>query len=116
MGLKVCKQKFERSSFTFTNVIGYKPGLQPGSIVVGAHYDSRPYDGAAPGAEDNGSGAAGLLMMAYAFQTAKLKPEKSVYFVGFAGEEPGLLGSEEFAHGMLDDVESIPAECRPHDG
>ena len=45
-----------------------------------------------PGADDNGSGSAGLLAVAEAL--AKSKPKRSVLLCFFAGEEDGLLGSK----------------------
>jgi len=84
---------------------------------VGAHYDSRPFDGPAPGAVDNGSGVAGLLAMARAFmkafKAAQVRPVRSVYFVAFAGEEPGLWGSDAFVSDLSSGGDGIPSECKP---
>lgn len=108
MGMTVCTQ-----GSGIMNVVGFVPGTSTGNVVVGAHYDSRPFSGAAPGAEDNGSGTAALLAMARAFMKTKVKPEKNVYFVAFGGEEPGLLGSTEFAGSISENNgQEIPAECR----
>jgi Zn-dependent M28 family amino/carboxypeptidase len=52
-------------------------------VVVGAHYDSAP---GTAGANDNGSGVAGLLALARRF--AKTKPDRTLRFVFFANEEP----------------------------
>eukprot|EP00928_Gymnodinium_smaydae_P012449 TRINITY_DN14512_c0_g2_i1.p1 TRINITY_DN14512_c0_g2~~TRINITY_DN14512_c0_g2_i1.p1 ORF type:complete len:470 (+),score=106.08 TRINITY_DN14512_c0_g2_i1:108-1517(+) len=98
MGLATCLQEFESQGSTQTNVVAYLPGKQSaGPIVVGAHYDSRPFSGPAPGAEDNGSGLAGLLAMARSAMAAKFKPLRPIYFVAFAAEEAGLWGSDSFA-------------------
>jgi hypothetical protein len=64
-------------------------------ILVGAHYDSIPRSGPAPGAEDNGSGVATLLSIAKLLK-AKGTPNRSIHFVLFTAEEEGLLGSEAF--------------------
>merc|ERR1719217_689137 len=64
-------------------------------ILVGAHYDSIPRTGPAPGAEDNGSGVATLLSIAKLLKV-KGQPNRSIHFVLFTAEEEGLLGSEAF--------------------
>jgi len=68
-------------------------------VVVGAHYDSRPFwdevhKASAPGAEDNGSGVASLLLMANAVKD--VPTDRSIVFVAFTGEEEGLIGSTAF--------------------
>jgi len=62
-------------------------------FIVGAHYDSISERTAtsAPGAEDNGSGSAGILEMIYAY--TKYPPSSTVLFIFFSGEEQGLYGS-----------------------
>lgn len=65
-------------------------------IVVSAHYDhlgvrdGRTYNGA----DDNASGAAGLLALAGWFRAHR--PQNSMLFVWFDGEEAGELGSKAF--------------------
>ena len=74
-------------------------------VVIGAHYDhvghSRPNDPAKDsifnGADDNASGTTGILLSAEAIANAPSKPKRSIVFVGFSGEEKGLLGSKAFA-------------------
>jgi len=111
LGIHTCLHSFDNGGGTLTNVVAHIPGKVADSIVVGAHYDSRPFDGPAPGAEDNGSGVASLLAMAKAFMAGKGKtvPQRSVFFVAFAGEEPGLVGSAHFAQALKDDA--LPSEC-----
>jgi len=109
LGLHTCYHTFDASMTSLTNVVAHIPGTEPGAVIVGAHYDSRPFTGAAPGAEDNGSGSASLLAIASAFMKSKAVPKKSVYFVGFAGEEPGLIGSKHFADALK--TSSLPDEC-----
>jgi len=112
LGMHTCFHTFDYETNKLTNVIAHVQGTEPdsGSAIVGAHYDSRPFDGKAPGAEDNGSGVAALLAMAKALSLSKIAPKKSVYFVAFAGEEPGLVGSEHFASAMKEG--SLPASCK----
>jgi Zn-dependent M28 family amino/carboxypeptidase len=78
------------------NLLSQIPG-SPGDryILVGAHYDSIPRSGDAPGAEDNGSGVATLLSIAKLLK-AQGTPNRSIHFVLFTAEEEGLLGSESF--------------------
>lgn len=111
MNLTTCLQPFGSASSKLANVVAYLPGATRDTVTVGAHYDSRPYQGAAPGAEDNGSGVAALLAVAKAFMQAGLKPAKSLYFVGFAAEEAGCLGSAAFV-GALTGA-SLPTACSP---
>lgn len=117
MGLTACLQEFTVQGKKLANVIGFLPGSDrtSGTLTIGAHYDSRPFDNeAAPGAEDNGSGVAALLSIADAFMKAKLRPKKNLYFVGFAAEEPGLIGSNAFAKSLRSDgAVIIPDTCLP---
>jgi len=82
------------------NIIGYIPGkVYPDSfIVIGAHYDhlGKIADQHFPGANDNASGVAMLLDLAREFAKSDIKPDYSLIFISFAGEEIGLLGSKYF--------------------
>jgi hypothetical protein len=80
------------------NVIADKRGLAAaprGLVLVTAHLDSINLAGgptaAAPGADDNGSGAAGLLEMARVL--APHPAQHDLRFILFGGEEQGLFGS-----------------------
>lgn len=80
------------------NVIGLIPGKKKRKyIVLSAHFDHLGRMGAAtyfPGANDNASGVAMLLSLAkYYIQN---KPEYSIVFCFFSGEEAGLEGSKYF--------------------
>jgi carboxypeptidase Q len=59
-------------------------------VVVGAHLDSWDL---ADGATDNGVGSACTLAAAAAIRSAGVRPERTIRFVLFTGEEQGLLGS-----------------------
>jgi Zn-dependent M28 family amino/carboxypeptidase len=67
-------------------------------VLVTAHLDSINTQGGpmapAPGADDNGSGSAGLLEMARAFSAHR--GEHDLRFILFGGEEEGLFGSKEY--------------------
>jgi len=99
MGYSVCKQQFGEQTSVVASLQGSDAGA--GSVTLGGHYDSRPFEGLAPGAVDNGSGAAAVLTIAKALADAKVKPQKSIFFAAFAAEEPGLLGSEEYANRLM---------------
>uniref|UniRef100_A0A7S2J6K6 Peptidase M28 domain-containing protein n=1 Tax=Alexandrium andersonii TaxID=327968 RepID=A0A7S2J6K6_9DINO len=113
MGYKVCKHTFGQGG-PATNIVAYVPGSISGSemVIVGAHYDDIPAVGTAPGAEDNGSGVASLMAIMRAFKDTDIRPKKSVAFVAFAGEEPGLLGSDAYAASCLQ-TRSGMEECLP---
>lgn len=80
------------------NVIGYIKGTeQPDSFLVfTAHYDHLGKLGHKtwfPGANDNASGTAMLLDLARFYSKQENKPEISMVFMSFSGEEAGLFGS-----------------------
>ncbi|MFC4634736.1 M20/M25/M40 family metallo-hydrolase [Dokdonia ponticola] len=93
------------SLITGTNVIGYLDNKASNTIVIGAHYDhlgmggegSLYREGAAihNGADDNASGVAVMLQLAEKLQNEKYKGNNYL-FIGFSGEEMGLLGSNYF--------------------
>mmetsp|Transcript_106624 Transcript_106624/g.302006 ORF Transcript_106624/g.302006 Transcript_106624/m.302006 type:complete len:473 (-) Transcript_106624:335-1753(-) len=116
-GIPTCLQKFgSNTQLAQNNVLGVIPGAsgEKGTITLGAHYDSRPFTGAAPGAEDNGSGLAALISIAKAYAASGIKPQKTIYFVGFAAEEPGCLGSDWFAK-QLKAGKTVPELCHAED-
>lgn len=81
------------------NVLGYIEGEKKDEfIVVGGHYDHLgKYDGYIwNGADDNASGTVGVMTIAKAFMATGKKPEKSIIFAAWTGEEKGLFGSEFF--------------------
>ena len=80
------------------NVIADKPGAGAGVrqvVLVTAHLDSINLQGGpsalAPGADDNGSGSAGLLEIARAL--GGLRNSQDLRLILFGGEEQGLFGS-----------------------
>jgi aminopeptidase YwaD len=85
-------------NYTSKNVIGMIPGKKKRKyVVLSAHYDHLGMmgpDAMFPGANDNASGVAMLLSMAkYYMQN---KPNYTIVFCFFSGEEAGLLGSKHF--------------------
>ncbi len=67
-------------------------------IVVGAHYDHLgTYNGYIwNGADDNGSGAIGVVAIARAFMATGIQPKRTVIFANWTAEERGLFGSRFF--------------------
>ncbi|MDR2407463.1 MAG: M28 family peptidase [Bacteroidales bacterium] len=83
------------------NVCGYVEGkLYPDTFfVIGAHYDHLGQIGTDyvfHGANDNASGTAMMMDLARHFSLPENKPDYSIAFVAFSGEEIGLLGSSYF--------------------
>jgi Zn-dependent M28 family amino/carboxypeptidase len=78
------------------NVIAELPGANDDNVVMaGAHLDSVRQG---PGVQDNGSGSAALLEVAE--QIHKLKPQNTIRFGWWGGEESGLLGSTAYVNGL----------------
>lgn len=79
-------------------------------IVLGGHYDAVVYDGGdpnvfAPGADDNGTGAAFTMEIARVLSGTPFR--KTVRFITFGAEEQGLWGSWNHAMGCLDRGDNI---------
>lgn len=74
------------------NIIAEIPGTSLASevIVIGGHLDCWDL---ATGATDNGLGAFSILDLARAMASMPQKPQRTIRFVLFMGEEQGLLGS-----------------------
>jgi carboxypeptidase Q len=63
-------------------------------VLVGAHLDSWDLG---DGATDNGTGAIAVLEAARILAAAPVKPQRSIRFALFTGEEEGLFGSQRYA-------------------
>lgn len=75
------------------NVVCALPGTTEQQIVVGAHFDHAERGA---GAVDNWSGASLLPSL---YQAVAAEPRKHTFvFVGFYGEEHGLVGSAHYVH------------------
>jgi Zn-dependent M28 family amino/carboxypeptidase len=93
------------TSMEARNVVALLPGSDPELrdeyVIVGAHYDHLGFGGdgsLAPdsrdvhnGADDNASGTAAVIEIARAL-AAGPRPDRSVLFITFTGEEKGLWG------------------------
>jgi Zn-dependent M28 family amino/carboxypeptidase len=101
-------------SVTTQNVVGYIEGsdetLKNEFIVIGAHYDHLGWGGKGTGskkkdtiaihngADDNASGVSALLSILKEVSKTNKRPQRSIIFIGFSGEEGGLLGSKYFVN------------------
>lgn len=85
------------------NAVGILPGSDPELkdevIVIGGHMDHNglaPSGHLYPGADDNASGTAVVMELARVLASRDTQLKRTVIFVGFGGEEQGLLGSTWF--------------------
>lgn len=77
-------------------------------ILIGGHLDSWDL---ATGATDNGLGSFSILDLARAMQLMPQKPERTVRFVLFMGEEQGLLGSRSLVESYRKSGEIERVRC-----
>ena len=83
-------QKFSVTGKIYQNVIGLFGAPTTERIIIGAHYDARAKT---PGADDNASGVAGLIELAYLIAKAKLST--GIELVAYPLEEPPFFGTED---------------------
>lgn len=92
---------------TVRNILAWLPGQNDEYVIIGAHYDHLGYGNFSslapsqigqihPGADDNGSGTAGVLELARLLAPQRGQLKRSILFMNFAGEELGLLGSAQW--------------------
>ncbi len=98
------------------NILGYVRGKSKPDeyVVISAHYDHIGFRGEEifNGADDNGSGTSAIMELARVFQEATYqgnRPERSVVFLWFTGEEKGLLGSNFYTEHPLFPLEQTVA-------
>jgi hypothetical protein len=93
-------------------VTGSDPELKDEVVIVGGHYDHEGKDNRGqiyPGADDNASGTAGILEMARAFESLRIKPKRTILFILFTAEERGLLGARYYVQNPLFPLEKTVA-------
>ncbi|MEM6470517.1 MAG: M20/M25/M40 family metallo-hydrolase [Planctomycetota bacterium] len=113
---------FESIEANVGNVVGVLEGEGPladETIVIGAHYDHLgygPFGSRRPGekavhngADDNATGTAAVIELARRFAERDNKPARRMVFVGFTGEERGLLGSNYYIGNPLIPLENTVA-------
>jgi hypothetical protein len=103
------------------NVKAVLRGRTARRIYVSGHYDTvarvleeaegewAGYDRLAPGANDDGSGTAVAMELARILSQSGLEFDATLVFVGFAGEELGLVGARLHAQRALDEGIRIDA-------
>lgn len=74
------------------------PGKNPKAegVLIGGHMDSLSRN--KPGADDDGSGSVTVLETLRAILNSSLRFERTLYFVWYAAEEQGLIGSQVVAN------------------
>ncbi|MDG1875746.1 MAG: M28 family peptidase, partial [Mariniblastus sp.] len=111
-GYQPKRQKYEVNGLDCYNIdVEIKGTLKPDEIVIiGGHYDSAL---GTPGANDNGSGTAAMLVLANHFK--KHQPQRTLRFVAWTNEEPpyfqrrDLMGSWVYAEKCRQDALNIQA-------
>ena len=89
------------------NTVAEIAGRRPGQVVIlGAHLDSWDLG---QGVTDNGTGSMVVLESARALARSGLKPERTIRFILFSGEEEGLLGSRAYAAAHAAEADSVQA-------
>ncbi len=91
-------------TITGTNIIGYIDNKADKTVIIGAHYDHLGMGGEGSlyaegeaihnGADDNASGVGIMLQLAERLKDSLAN--SNYVFIGFSGEEMGLLGSNYF--------------------
>jgi hypothetical protein len=101
LDLKVEQMPFNIGSSRVNNLVATWQGSDEekyGELIVCGHLDSTSPNPRidAPGADDNGSGSAGVLALARMLKKSGLQPKATIKFVLFLGEEQGLYGSKAY--------------------
>lgn len=106
---EVTRQEYSVGEQRFANILAefgpQSPSAETEMIVVGAHYDTYR---SLPGADDNASGVAGLLLLAELLSHAA--PENKVVLAAYACEEPPHFASKNmgsFVHAASLDAENV---------
>ncbi len=97
LGLAVEYHNWSRSDHSGRNVIATQPGRVDPEIVyiICAHLDDMPTGSVAPGADDNASGSAAVLMAADLLGGRDFS--YTIIYALWTGEEQGMLGSTAWA-------------------
>ncbi|MBE0665940.1 MAG: M20/M25/M40 family metallo-hydrolase [Candidatus Aminicenantes bacterium] len=87
-----------KSANVIAFIEGSDPQLKEQALIIGGHLDhlGRRGEYIYNGAEDNASGACGVLAIARALALNPQKPKRSIVFCLWTGEEEGLLGSRYY--------------------
>ena len=109
LGYQVQSRWYESDHVQVRNIVVEKLGQHPTqpSIVIGAHYDTVV---GTPGADDNGTGIAGLIELSRLLKEHSNK--RTIRFVAFPHEEPPYffthhMGSRQYARNLKESGEKI---------
>jgi hypothetical protein len=107
IGYPVIFQDFSIDKIPLRNVIAEMPGsLAPDEIfMITGHYDNAPSGPRAPGADDNASGTAAVMLAASILSQYEFGC--TLRFTNFSGEEQGLVGSTASARQSFCERENI---------
>lgn len=109
--LKLDIESVYNPSHRTQNVWGYVEGekYKDSIIIIGAHYDHLGKMGQViyRGANDNASGTVMVMELAKYFARPENKPQFSIVFALFCGEEAGLLGSSYMAEHFPFDLRRV---------
>jgi leucyl aminopeptidase len=81
--------------------------IKADAVVVGGHMDTLSYS--KPGADDDGSGSSSIMEAARVILNSKEKLTHPVYFIWYAAEERGLVGSGYVVEDFID--KKIPVKA-----
>jgi hypothetical protein len=106
-GLPVNYHYYSEEGYTCRNVVAVQVGaVNPGNLyIVCAHLDDLPDAPIAPGADDNASGSAAVLLTASLL--SRYSFENTIRYVLFTGEEQGLYGSYYYVQKCADAGDTI---------
>jgi len=120
-GWEIERQHFSNLGTSLMNIIAKSNGVSGGKpILLGAHYDTRPYadrdpinqEPPVPGANDGASGVAVLIELAHVLDRDRLR--QPVWLVFFDAEDSGnidgwdwIVGSSYFAENLTQDLEAV---------
>jgi Zn-dependent M28 family amino/carboxypeptidase len=125
MTLKVATKSEQNHGENVVGIVeGGDPVLKNEYVVISAHLDHIGFGAPLPnsnndgdninnGADDDGSGSAGMLAMARAYAEGAargIRPRRSIIFLWNAGEEKGLWGSQYFTQYPPVDPKKIVAD------
>jgi Peptidase family M28/PDZ domain len=103
------------------NIVGYLDNKKEFTIIIGAHYDhlgmgdqgsslkANSIGEIHNGADDNASGVAGMLELAKYYTKNGVTENYNFLFIGFSGEELGLMGSKFYLDNATFDIKK--ANC-----
>ncbi|MBC7398053.1 MAG: M20/M25/M40 family metallo-hydrolase [Bdellovibrionales bacterium] len=113
------KVELFKHSFKQPSVIATIAGQGPHAseiVVIGGHEDSinvssvfGSSEQVAPGADDNATGVATVLEVFRVIIETGFKPDRTLAFMTYAGEEKGLLGSQDIANQFKRDHKNVVA-------